>query len=43
MLINIVGGMVMGMRQGMSISEAVQHYTTLTVGDGLVSQIHPLS
>ena len=38
-LINIVGGMVMGMRQGMSISEAVQHYTILTVGDGLVSQI----
>ncbi|HLE87413.1 MAG TPA: flagellar biosynthesis protein FlhA, partial [Candidatus Brocadiaceae bacterium] len=38
-LINIVGGMIMGMRQGMSISEAVQHYTILTVGDGLVSQI----
>ena len=38
-LINIVGGIVMGMRQGMPISEAVQHYTILTVGDGLVSQI----
>lgn len=38
-LINIVGGIVMGMRQGMPVSEAVQHYTILTVGDGLVSQI----
>src|SRR3972149_6411141 len=38
-LINIVGGIVMGMRQDMPISEAVQHYTILTVGDGLVSQI----
>ena len=38
-LINIVGGIVMGMRCGMPISEALQHYTILTVGDGLVSQI----
>lgn len=38
-LINIVGGIVMGMRQGMPVSEALQHYTILTVGDGLVSQI----
>ena len=38
-LINIVGGIVMGMREGMPISEALQHYTILTVGDGLVSQI----
>ncbi len=38
-LINIVGGIVMGMRQGMPITEALQHYTILTVGDGLVSQI----
>lgn len=38
-LINIVGGIVMGMRQGMSVTEAVQYYTILTVGDGLVSQI----
>ncbi|MEP9412103.1 MAG: flagellar biosynthesis protein FlhA [Candidatus Brocadia sp.] len=38
-VINIVGGIVMGMRQGMSVSEAVQCYTILTVGDGLVSQI----
>ena len=38
-LINIVGGIAMGMRQGMPINEALQHYTILTVGDGLVSQI----
>src|SRR3990167_2910636 len=38
-LINIVGGIVVGMRQGMPVSEAMQHYTILTVGDGLVSQI----
>ncbi len=38
-LINIVGGIIMGMRQGMPVSEALQHYTILTVGDGLVSQI----
>ncbi len=38
-LINIVGGIVMGMRQGMSATDALQHYTILTVGDGLVSQI----
>lgn len=38
-LINIVGGIVMGMRQGMSATDALQHYAILTVGDGLVSQI----
>lgn len=38
-LINIVGGIVMGVRHGMSITDALQHYTILTVGDGLVSQI----
>ena len=43
-LINIVGGIVMGMRQGMSISEALQHYTILTVGDGSsCRKSHPLS
>lgn len=37
--INIIGGIAMGMRSGMSVQEAIQHYTILTVGDGLVSQI----
>ncbi len=39
-LINIVGGLVIGMFQaGMSIAEAGAIFTKLTIGDGLVSQI----
>lgn len=42
-VINLVGGMAMGMlRQGMDISEALDTYTILTIGDGLVSQIPSL-
>ncbi|MBC7075985.1 MAG: flagellar biosynthesis protein FlhA [Syntrophomonadaceae bacterium] len=42
-LINIVGGFVIGMAQkGLSWDEAVQVYTLLTVGDGLVTQIPAL-
>ena len=42
-LINIVGGLVIGvLQQGMSLSAAVQNYTLLTIGDGLVSQIPAL-
>ncbi|SDE21409.1 flagellar biosynthesis protein FlhA [Rhodospira trueperi] len=42
-LINIVGGMIIGMVQGgLSFSEAADVYTRLTVGDGLVSQIPAL-
>ncbi|MCR5179218.1 MAG: flagellar biosynthesis protein FlhA [Lachnospiraceae bacterium] len=41
--INIVGGIAMGMwRQGMSINEALDHFTILTIGDGLVSSIPSL-
>ncbi len=39
---NIFGGLYVGIRDGLSISEAVQTYTILTVGDGLVSQIPAL-
>lgn len=39
---NILGGMYMGLSSGMSIIEAIQTYTTLTVGDGLVTQIPSL-
>ena len=39
---NILGGMYLGVTNGMTFSEAVQTYTTLTVGDGLVSQIPAL-
>ncbi len=41
--INIVGGLIIGtLQQGMSIGEAAEMYTLLTVGDGLVSQIPAL-
>ncbi|MGN0436582.1 MAG: flagellar biosynthesis protein FlhA, partial [Wujia sp.] len=39
-LINIVGGLVMGITSmGLSASEALNKFTILTIGDGLVSQI----
>jgi type III secretion protein V len=38
-LTNILGGMYMGVSGGMSFAEAIQSYTVLTVGDGLVTQI----
>ncbi|HDS15812.1 MAG TPA: flagellar biosynthesis protein FlhA [Proteobacteria bacterium] len=42
-LINIMAGFVIGvMQQGMSMAESAATYTTLTVGDGLVSQIPAL-
>ena len=42
-LINLLGGIVIGvMQQGMSFPEATQHYSLLTVGDGLAAQIPAL-
>ncbi len=42
-LVNIVGGFVIGIVQrGMPFTDALQNYTLLTVGDGLVSQIPAL-
>jgi len=41
--INIIGGLAIGLgRHGMPFAEAASTYTTLTVGDGLVSQIPAL-
>jgi flagellar biosynthesis protein FlhA len=41
--INIVGGLAIGLiRHGMAFSDAASTYTTLTVGDGLVTQIPAL-
>src|SRR3954452_22470443 len=38
--INLLGGIVVGaLQQGMSIGDAVQHFSLLTVGDGLAAQI----
>ncbi len=42
-LVNIIGGLIIGMVQrGMDLNQAVQTYTLLTIGDGLVSQIPAL-
>lgn len=42
-VINVVGGLLIGsLTQGMSIGDAAQLYTLLTVGDGLVAQIPAL-
>ena len=42
-VINIVGGLTIGLvRHGMSLADAATTYTTLTIGDGLVSQIPAL-
>lgn len=41
--VNIVGGIIMGVvRQGMDVGAALDKYTILTIGDGLVSQIPSL-
>lgn len=37
--INLLGGVVIGMTNGMSITAAIKTYSTLTIGDGLISQI----
>jgi flagellar biosynthesis protein FlhA len=42
-LTNIVGGLAIGIAQlGLSWGEAVQHFTLMTIGDGIVTQIPSL-
>ncbi|ACZ22999.1 flagellar biosynthesis protein FlhA [Sanguibacter keddieii DSM 10542] len=42
-IINLVGGIAIGMMQrGMEVGEAVETYSLLTIGDGLVTQIPAL-
>jgi flagellar biosynthesis protein FlhA len=42
-LINIIGGFAIGIAQkGMTVTEALQRFTILSIGDGLVSQIPAL-
>lgn len=42
-VINAIGGLAIGMlMNGMAIEEALQHYTILTVGDGLAAQVPAL-
>ena len=39
-VINVVGGLIIGVfESGMSVTEAAQIFTKLTIGDGLVSQV----
>ena len=40
--INLIGGVIIGMTGGLSISEAIRQFSILTIGDGLVSQIPAL-
>ena len=40
--INLVGGIIIGMLNGMPLAKATRMYSILTVGDGLVSQIPAL-
>ncbi|MBL8708674.1 MAG: flagellar biosynthesis protein FlhA [Rhodospirillaceae bacterium] len=41
--INVIGGIIIGVaQQGLTMGEAAQTYTLLTVGDGLVSQVPAL-
>ena len=42
MVVNILGGVLLGMGEGQPITEALQLYSILTIGDGLVSQIPAL-
>ena len=41
-MINIAGGLVIGLSSGMSLPEASMTFTQLTIGDGLVSQLPAL-
>jgi flagellar biosynthesis protein FlhA len=42
-MINLVGGIIIGvMQQGMPFGEAAQHFSLLTIGDGLCAQIPAL-
>ncbi len=42
-LVNVIGGFAIGiMQKGMTMSEALQRFTILSIGDGLVSQIPAL-
>ncbi len=41
--VNVIGGIIIGVaQQGMALADAAHTYTTLTIGDGLVSQIPAL-
>ncbi|MGL4394631.1 MAG: flagellar biosynthesis protein FlhA [Brevinema sp.] len=41
-IVNVVGGLIIGMMDGIGMGAAVSKYVTLTIGDGLISQIPAL-
>src|SRR5205823_4923641 len=42
-IVNVLGGFAIGlMQKGMTVTEALQRYTLLSIGDGLVSQVPAL-
>jgi flagellar biosynthesis protein FlhA len=41
-IINLFGGVIIGLSAGLSFTEAIRRFSILTVGDGLVSQIPAL-
>ena len=40
--VNLLGGVVLGLANGLSFAEAARRYSILTIGDGLISQIPAL-
>ncbi len=42
MVVNILGGVLLALSKGQALTDALQLYTILTIGDGLVSQIPAL-
>jgi flagellar biosynthesis protein FlhA len=41
-VINLVGGVIVGLTNGLTFAQALERYSVLTIGDGLVSQIPAL-
>ncbi|MFH0946374.1 MAG: flagellar biosynthesis protein FlhA [Planctomycetota bacterium] len=41
-VVNLLGGGILGLLQGMELSEAAKTYSILTIGDGLVAQVPAL-
>jgi flagellar biosynthesis protein FlhA len=40
--INLIGGIIIGVRNGLSLADSVHSYSVLTIGDGLISQLPAL-
>ncbi|MBL8768806.1 MAG: flagellar biosynthesis protein FlhA [Planctomycetes bacterium] len=41
-VVNLIGGLVLGLLEGMDLAEAMHRYSILTIGDGLVAQVPAL-